>query len=111
MEQFESTHKLKFEVAPWVFPDFMRFRIGSCEGLWCSTKTSYDILAITNTQPHNENIQDVFDWFKMSCLRDKKDFRILELWNARFKGYLLRNGFHPDGDGAILFYEDIKENQ
>ena len=91
---FESTHNLPFEVADWITPSFKRFRIGTCEGLWRSTASSYDILAIDNNVPGNGYLHDVFDWFEYSCKRDKKDFRILEVWNTGFEKHLIeKRGF------------------
>lgn len=96
---FKSAHNLVFEAAPYHIQlvddvEWMKFRIGTCEGLYCSTVTSYDILAISNNNPGNGHLVDVIEWFQKSCYRDKRNFRILETWNQRFKSHLiLKYGF------------------
>lgn len=92
--QFQSEHNLAFEVAPYPYnidnqTQWMCFRVGTCEGLWGSTKESYDILAIVNYQHGNGHFNDVLQWFQQSCCRDKKTLRILEVWNSKFKNHLI----------------------
>jgi hypothetical protein len=95
--QFESTHKLDFEVAPWIMGDFIQFRIGTCYGLWRPTGTSYDILAIDNHKKGNGHFEDVLEWFEQSCKRDGKDLRILEVWNGKFLKHLItKRGFQHE---------------
>lgn len=95
----ETKHKLDFECAPWegsllIKSDFMRFRVGTCEGLWQSTGSSYDILAVTNSSPGNGHFEDVLEWFEHSCRRDFKDLQILEVWNKRLLAHLIsKRGF------------------
>lgn len=110
MNAIATKHNLDFEAAPWEplpgFPaaeNFTRFRIGTCEGLWASTKTSYDILAVTNEVPGNGHWDDVLQWFEFSCKRDKKNFRILEVWNKRLKKHLTtKRGFKLDGPDNVI---------
>jgi len=92
-----TAHKLDFEVADWVpipgfaaCKDFKRFRVGTCHGLWQSTESSYDILAIENDTKGNGHFEDVMQWFEASCERDHKDFKILEVWNAKLKKHLTK---------------------
>lgn len=102
MQDFKSEHGLAFEVAPWITHEFSRFRIGTCEGLWRSTKKSYDILAITNDKIGNGHLNDVFQWFENSCKRDKKSLRVLELWNEQFKQPLInKRGFTDIGNASV----------
>lgn len=100
---FQSTHKLDFLCCPWERdPEWSRFKIGTCSGLWRSTETYYDILAIDNEEPGNGHLQDVFDWFENSCKRDNKDLRIMELLNLNFKTHLVyKRGFAINGQNAI----------
>jgi len=92
--EFQTTHKLAFEVGDWPFGDFHRFRIGTCHGLWRATDTSYDILAIDNQVPGNGHFNDVIEWFEQSCRRDKKSLMILEVWNQRLaKHFVEKRGF------------------
>src|SRR5688572_19885016 len=111
----ETKHHLDFEACPWesalgVDDDFSKFRIGTCEGLWRSTTSSYDILAITNNQPGNGHLEDVLQWFEHSCKRDKKSFKILECWNKGFKMHLIRKrGFSALGkDDVIKHWKKMK---
>lgn len=100
-----TKHKLDFLVADWEplpgFPiagEFKRFRVGTCDGLWASTDFSYDILAVTNEQKGNGHFEDVLQWFYYSCIRDKKKFRILEVWNQDLKKHLIeKRGFKASG--------------
>lgn len=102
MKDFQSKNKLSFEVAPWITEDFLRFRIGTCEGLWRSTHDSYDILAVDNTRGGNGHFEDVLQWFEYSCKRDKKAFRVLEVWNKNLKRHLIeKRGFSDIGNDNI----------
>jgi len=113
---YKSTHELVFYTAQWWATDeFMQFKVGTCHGLWKSTETSYDILAIDNHEPGNGHLQDVFDWFEFSCLRDSRDLRILELMNPRFIRHLInKRGFYWDGKipvNLVKKSEDIKNSK
>ena len=102
--QFKTTNNLDFEVADWeISMDFQRFRVGTCEGLFGATNTTYDILAVTNNQPNNGHFNDVLEWFENSCKRDKKDLRILEVWNDKFKKHLIdKKGFVAQGEDNVI---------
>ena len=109
--EFQSEHNLIFEVAPYPYNiddknQWMLFRVGTCEGLWCSTDKSYDILAITNNQQGNGHFNDVLQWFEQSCRRDKKALRILEVWNINFKNHLITKRQFKDvgGDNVSRHY-------
>ena len=100
---FVSEHKLKFEVAGWIFPEFMQYRIGTCSGLWRVTDTTYDILAITNHSPGNGHFGDVMEWFENSCRRDNRDLQVLELWNKDLWRHLIeKRGFEDIGDATVI---------
>lgn len=95
MKVFKSTHNLPFEATKGSdYMDFNHFRIGSCTGLWRAKNRQYQILSIVNTKPHNGHLEDVFDWFKQSCKRDRYNLVILEIFNRRFKKHLMeKRGF------------------
>lgn len=101
--QFKSKHNLNFEVAPYEIQlsdeiQWMRFRIGTCEGLWRATDAAYQILAFRNNEPNNGHFTDVLQWFENSCIRDKKCFEILEVMNDRLKSHLInKQGFKEYG--------------
>ena len=103
----KSTHDLPFESAKyWLQIDdkneWMRFRIGTVEGLWCCDEKSYKILSVINNSEGNGHFTDVLDWFKNSCQRDKKTLRFLEVMNADFKKHLItKRGFKDIGDGTL----------
>lgn len=116
MNAIVTKHNLDFEAAPWEplpsFPsckNFRKFRIGTCEGLWTSTDTTFDILAIENNVKGNGHFEDVLQWFAYACKRDKKDFRVLELDNLNLKAHLiLKRGFKPQGpDNVIKKFKDL----
>lgn len=99
---FESINKLPFETAPWVVPDFIRFRVGTCSGLWRCNRDAYEILAIVNEVPGNGHLQDVFDWFEHAGRRDGFDLLVLEIWNDDFARHLVaKRGFILMGNMAI----------
>lgn len=88
--EFKTSHKLKFEVAPWERnPAFMLFKVGTCHGQWMSTELAYCIVSIMNEQPGNGHLEDVFEWFENSCKRDKKALMILEFFNDKFKDHCI----------------------
>jgi hypothetical protein len=107
-----TVHALDFEVAPWesflgVDESFSRFRVGTCEGLWSSDRRYYRILAVNNSIPGNGHLDDVFQWFEASCVRDKKDLMIMEIMNIPFKNHLIsKRGFKPFGpDNVVKSYK------
>lgn len=109
-----SAPNLPFEVAEYPYNldkqnNWMLFRVGTCEGLWCSTPTSYDILAITNNNPGNGHFNEALKWFEKSCIRDNKALRILEVWNTDLKKHLLKKRmFSNDGlDNVIKNFGSI----
>lgn len=101
MKLFQSTHNLDFEAAPYQqFIDdgytWLRFRIGTVEGLWCATDEHYRILAIDNRELNNGHFKDVMDWFEHSCKRDKKSLVFMAILNERFRLHLIdKLGFMP----------------
>src|SRR4051812_41744718 len=97
-KQFISTHKLDFESAPYeknIDPDndWMRFRVGTCTGLWCFNESQYKVLAIINSSQGNGHTLDVFEWFENSCKRDKKSLKVECVVNVRLRQILLKNGY------------------
>ncbi len=107
--EFKSTHNLSFEMADWEYSHaYKRFRIGTCEGLWCCENGSYCILAIDNKSPGNGHFEDVLEWFINSCKRDKKTLKILEVINQKFKTHLInKRGFRDIGkDNLELIFNN-----
>jgi len=98
-----TTHNLDFLSADWnLNPAFSCFKIGTVEGLWCCEGNSYCIIACTNSEPHNGHLDDVFEWFEYSCKRDGYSFKILELFNTRFKNHLINKcGFADIGNNNL----------
>jgi len=103
-----TAHNLAFEVAEWPADEILKqglklFRVGTCNGLWRSTETDYEILVIDNNQPGNGHLEDVFEWFTRSCKRDNKSLAILEVMNDRFKKHLIqKRGFVPLGENSVI---------
>lgn len=80
----------------------MVYRVGTCNGTWRATPTTYDILNIVNTEPGNGHFEDVLQWFSRSCRRDNKDLRFLEVANVKFYRHLIeKRGFVAQGDHCI----------
>ena len=105
MKHFQTTHNLDFEIADWRWDkDLQQFRIGTVEGLWMSTPTEYKIIAVTNREPGNGHLDDMFEWFENSCRRDGLSLRICEVWNKRFKKHLLKKGFIKKKKDVIKHY-------
>lgn len=106
-EEFHSTHRLLFEVAPW-FRDpegvIKLFRVGTCEGQWFCSNIAYHILSVANNEPGNGHLQDVFDWFEYACKRDCLNLMIMDFFNERFKLHCIKKrGFAivPNSDHVI----------
>lgn len=108
---FSTTHDLDFEVGPWPFPEYKRFRIGTVEGLWGNDleKMRFIILAIHNSEPGNGHLEDVFEWFQYSCRREGFDLMVDQCWNKDFKRHLIqKRGFRPvKGRNAVI--KDVRE--
>lgn len=101
--EFKTTHNLEFQIAHWIFQDFIRFRIGTCHGLWRSTDDAYEILAVNNDQPGNGHFNDVLEWFEHSCKRDGKALMILEVWNKMFAKHLAtKRGFTYQSEDNLI---------
>lgn len=114
---FKSTHKLDFEVAEYNAPfndgyKWMRFRIGTCEGLWTSDGKNYMILAVKNHTPNNGHFKDVLEWFENSCKRDKMNLVIMEFFsNQSFKKHLIeKQGFQPHQEDNVIKIFDNGNN-
>lgn len=97
IKQFKSTHSLPFLMANWdvgLGENMFKFKIGTCEGLYQATKESYIIIAILNNKSGNGHLEDVFEWFENSCIRDGKTLKVVELLNKRFEKHLIeKRGF------------------
>lgn len=109
LDEFKTEHNLDFEVAPYHLPvdeinHWQRFRVGTCEGVWCSAETSYKIFAIINESPGNGHLTDVLQWFENSCKCDNKNLEILEFFiNPEFKKHLIKKrGFRPYGNNDVI---------
>lgn len=92
---FTTVHKLDFLSCPWERdPEWNRFKIGTCHGLWRATAFSYDILAIQNDTPGNGHFEDVMQWFEHACRREHRLFRIMQVWNEELLQHLVyKRGF------------------
>lgn len=105
---FKSTHNLLFEVAEYPHQlvagvTWMAFRVGSVEGLFCDSGDSYAILAVMNNKPGSGHFTDVLEWFEHSCKRDNKKFRILEVWNEKFRKRLIeKHGFIIENKDSLI---------
>ena len=75
MPQFESTK------SPTKYAGFYGFRVGTCEGLWRSTPSHYEILAVVNKKRGNGHFKALLGWFEQSCRRDNKKLLMREVWN------------------------------
>jgi hypothetical protein len=112
-EVFETEHKLPFLIAEYSLNldtkhKWICFKVGTCEGLWRCTYTSYEILAIKNKEKGNGHLNDVFQWFEMSSKRDNKTLKVKEVWNERFQNHLQKRGFKRCS--AFDFEKTFKNN-
>lgn len=105
-KKFKTTHNLPFEATPWVFDLMMpliKFRVGTCGGLYGCEGKSYVIIALMNDEQGNGHLEDVFEWFENSCRRDKKSLRIVEIMNERFGKHLIeKRGFKRHGKNEVI---------
>lgn len=110
MSEFKSEHNLDFYAAPFWIPGNICFKIGTCEGLYTTTRKTYDIIAVKNNCKNNGHFRDVLQFFENSCKRDRKDLRIVALFNKRLMKHLTdKCGFVPiDDDNVIKHYKKMK---
>lgn len=107
MNDFKTQNNLEFLVAEYhlqveLNDKWMAFKVGTCHGLWRCFGGSYEILAITNEKRNNGHLSDVFEWFEMSCKRDNKTLKILQVWNKAFKKHLIdKRNFKEIGDDNL----------
>lgn len=101
---FQSTHNLPFESCLWeINPEWNRFRVGTCVGLWKPTLKAYEILTVCNSEPGNGHFNDVLEWFYNSCERDSKCLIIREFLNKKFKNHLMQyEGFKKLGQSDLV---------
>lgn len=101
MNAIKTKHNLDFEAAPWerlgsIDESYIKFRIGTCAGLWRCVDDAYEILAVTNDNPGNGHFDDVLQWFEFAAKRDGKALRVMEVWNKKLKQHLIKKrGFSP----------------
>lgn len=114
MNAITTQHNLDFEMCPdplQIFmPGLLRFRIGTVKGQYGICKNELFILSITNDQPGNGHLEDVFQWFEFSCKEYDKNFMILEFQSHRFYLHCIRKrGFIPldsFGQNAIKVFNE-----
>jgi hypothetical protein len=103
MNEFKITHNLDFLVAEYPLilqllregeTPWMRFKVGTCEGLWRAENGNYEILAIDNKELNNGHFQDTMEWFENSCKREGYGLKFLSILNKRFMRHLVeKRGF------------------
>ena len=71
---------------------FMKFRVGTCEGLWRASEKTYDILAVHNSEKGNGHFKEALKWFEASCRRDGKSLRFLFCINPFFAYQCWKHG-------------------
>jgi len=105
---FETTRKLPFEVAEDPFNmnkehPYLKFRVGTCEGVYNVEDSNYNILFLSNKKKGNGHLEDVFQWFENSCKRDGNSLVIQEVWNSKFKNHLIeKRGFKKHGADHVI---------
>lgn len=89
----QTTHNLPFEVGGLFVgietEVYIRFKVGTCYGLYRTKNKNYEILAIKNESKGNGHLDDVFEWFEYSCKRDNYNLVILCVLNSRFEKHLI----------------------
>lgn len=101
--EFKSTNNLPFETAPFYTPDIVRFRVGTCTGIYSYDANNYIIIGIMNHEQGNGHLQDVFDWFENSCKRDKKNLMVAEIMNKPFMQHLInKRGFNAIDENNLV---------
>lgn len=85
----KTKHNLPFEAAPYELnfdssKYWQRFRVGTCTGLYYFVLKTIEILAIENNVKNNGHFNDVLQWFMFSCKNNKRDLKILEVWNQQY---------------------------
>lgn len=110
--EFKSTNELEFLCARHWMKGFIAYKVGTCHGIYTSDENNFQILAVVNESPGNGHLQDVFDWFENSCIRDKKGLMFMEVWNPGLKNHLIKRGFEETKKDYLLkTYEKIVANK
>lgn len=106
----KTTHNLDFLAAPFEHdPNLVRFKVGTCHGLYGVNDKEYELIAIMNDQQGNGHLDDVFEWFENSCKRDKKALKVCEIWNERFFNHLVtKRGFIELNPMYVIKRFDVK---
>lgn len=104
---FTSTHKLEYlqgeetEMEPG--RTMAGYKVGTCHGLVCFTKTAIEILAVENEEPGNGHFDDVLEWFEYAAKEQGVQLRVIELLNQRLKWHLIdKRGFIADSLGSVF---------
>ena len=110
----KSSHDLIYEQSePTDFENGVKsagFKVGTCHGLVLFRQDSIDLLAVINNEPGNGHFDDVMEWFHYACKVQKKNFRVVELFNQRLKWHLInKRGFVAvDQMTVIKNWKDIE---
>lgn len=106
----KTTHNLEFLAAPFEYdPNLVRFKIGTCHGLYGFNDKEYELIAIMNDEPGNGHLDDVFEYFENSAKRDKRALKVCEIWNEGFFKHLVsKRGFTPINPMYVIKRFDIK---
>lgn len=108
--KMKTTHNLDFLAAPFEYdPKMVRFKVGTCHGLYACTSTEYQIIAVMNDEKGNGHLTDVLEWFENSAKRDKKALTVCEIWNEGFYHHLInKRGFSPINPLYVIKRFDVK---
>lgn len=88
------------------------FKIGTCHGQYGSTEDSYYILSVINDNVGNGHLDDVFEWFERSCVRDGKNLLILEIFNGKFYNHCIeKRGFIKLDENKENLVKVLNENK
>lgn len=109
---FQSTHKLEFLAKIWrIDPEYIQFKVGTCNGIYRYIMDTIEILAIQNDNPGNGHFEDVLEWFYNSAKRDNKHLQFSEILNPKFAKHLEdKRGFKimDKGTKAVKLNCEIK---
>ena len=108
MNAIKTNHNLDFEVADYpmqLVSDkvYLKFKVGTCEGLWCYDNGALQILAVENKCRGNGHFGDTMEWFEYSAKEKGVPLIILEVWNQPFKERLIEKfGFKELGKDHLI---------
>jgi hypothetical protein len=98
----------KPELSP-LTDDVYRFFVGTCNGIFDVNAEGVNIIGITNENPGNGHVDDVFEWFEYAAAGADTRLWVREIYNQRFKQRCLTKRGFIQSSNPMDIYKDFKQ--